>query len=76
MHREITYCHVAEIAVSSRHQEQGIGERLLRAVEDWGRRQGTESPSLEYHAANTRASTFYQRRMGYCVAHIIAIKRL
>jgi ribosomal protein S18 acetylase RimI-like enzyme len=64
MHREITYCHVAEIAVSSRHQEQGIGERLLRAVEDWGRRQGTESPSLEYHAANTRASTFYQRRMG------------
>jgi len=76
MHREITYCHVAEIAVSSRHQKQGIGERLLRAVEDWGCRQGTESPSLEYHAANTRASTFYQRRMGYCVAHIIAIKRL
>jgi ribosomal protein S18 acetylase RimI-like enzyme len=35
MHREITYCHVAEIAVSSRHQKQGIGERLLRAVEDW-----------------------------------------
>jgi ribosomal protein S18 acetylase RimI-like enzyme len=76
MHREITYCHVAEIAVSSRHQKQGIGERLLRAVEDWGRRQGAEFASLEYHAANTRASTFYHRRMGYRVAHIIAIKRL
>jgi GNAT superfamily N-acetyltransferase len=44
MHWEITYCHVAEIAVSSRHQKQGIGERLLRAVEDWGRRQGNITP--------------------------------
>ncbi len=76
MHREITYCHVAEIAVSSSHQYQGIGERLLQAVEDWGRRQGAAFASLEYHAANTRASVFYQRRMGYCVASITAIKRL
>jgi GNAT superfamily N-acetyltransferase len=76
MHREIIYCHVAEIAVSSRHQNQGIGGRLLQAVEDWGRRQGAEFASLEYHIANSRASMFYQRRRGYCVAHTIAIKRL
>ena len=37
MHREITYCHISEIAVSSRHQNQGIGGRLLRG----GRRLGT-----------------------------------
>src|SRR5690242_17518258 len=36
MHREMIYCHVVEIAVSGRHQSQGIGERLLRAAEDWG----------------------------------------
>ena len=36
MHREMIYCHVAEIAVSGRHQNQGIGGRLLRAAEDWG----------------------------------------
>lgn len=76
MHREMIYCHVVEIAVSSRQRNQGIGGQLLRAAEDWGRRQGAEFASLEYHAANTRASMFYQRRMGYRVASIMAIKRL
>ncbi len=76
MHREMIYCHVAEIAVNSRHQSQGIGERLLRAAEDWGRGRGAEFASLEYHVANTRASVFYHRRMGYSVASITAIKRL
>ena len=76
MQREIIYCHVAEIAVSGRHRNQGIGGQLLRATEDWGRRRGAEFASLEYHAENTRASEFYQRRMGYRVASITAIKRL
>jgi ribosomal protein S18 acetylase RimI-like enzyme len=76
MHRETIYCHIAEIAVSSRHQNQGIGGQLLRAAEDWGRRQGAEFASLEYHAANVRASSFYQQRMGYRLASITAIKRL
>jgi ribosomal protein S18 acetylase RimI-like enzyme len=76
MHREMIYCHVAEIAVSCRHQNRGIGGRLLLAAEDWGRQQGAAFASLEYHAANTRASAFYQRRMGYCIASITAIKRL
>lgn len=76
MHREITYCHIVEIAVSRRHQNQGIGGRLLEAAEDWGRRQGAEFASLEYLAANTLASVFYERRMGYHVAAMIAIKRL
>jgi ribosomal protein S18 acetylase RimI-like enzyme len=76
MHREMIYCHMAEIAVNSQYQNQGIGRRLLRAAEDWGRRQGAEFASLEYHAANTRASLFYQQRMGYRLASITAIRRL
>jgi GNAT superfamily N-acetyltransferase len=76
MHREIIYCHIAEIAVSSRHQNQGIGVRLLQAAEDWGRGQGAEFASLEYHTANTRAGSFYQQRMGYRPASTTAIKRL
>ena len=76
MHREMTYCHIAEIAVSYRRQNQGIGGRLLRAAEDWGRRQGAEFASLEYHAANTRAGLFYQQRMGYRPASMTAIRRL
>jgi GNAT superfamily N-acetyltransferase len=75
MHREMSYCHIVEIAVSSSQQSQGIGGQLLRAAEDWGRRQGATFASLEYHAANTRAAEFYQRR-GYSPASITAIKRL
>jgi ribosomal protein S18 acetylase RimI-like enzyme len=76
MHRKMTFCHIAEVAVICRHQSQGIGGRLLRAAEDWGCQQGAEFASLEYHAANTRASSFYRHRMGYRLASITAIKRL
>jgi len=76
MHRKILYCHIVEIAVSRRYQHQGIGGQLLRAAEDWGRGHGAEFASLEYLAANTQASVFYQARMGYRVASITAIKRL
>ena len=76
MHREMIYCHLAEIAVRRGHRSQGIGGRLLRAAEDWGRRLGAMFGSLEYHAANTRARLFYQERMGYRMASITAIKGL
>ena len=76
MHREMIYCYIADVAVSDGYRNQGIGGRLLRAAEDWGRGQGAEFASLEYHAANTRAGSFYQERMGYRVASITAIKRL
>jgi ribosomal protein S18 acetylase RimI-like enzyme len=76
MHRDIIYCHIAEIAVRREHRNQGIGKRLLRAAEDWGRRLGAEFASLEYHAANAQANSFYQERMGYHSAAITAIRRL
>lgn len=76
MHRELTYCHIAEIAVSKRCQSRGIGGRLMEAAEEWGRGQGAEFASLEYHTANVRAGAFYQQRMGYRPASITAIKRL
>ncbi|HLK70027.1 MAG TPA: GNAT family N-acetyltransferase [Bryobacteraceae bacterium] len=76
MHREMIYCHIAEIAVRSGHRNHGIGGRLLRAAEDWGRGLGAEIASLEYHAANARANSFYQERMDYHPASITVIKRL
>lgn len=76
MHREMIYCVIAEIVVRRGHRSQGIGGRLLRVAEDWGRRLGAEFALLEYHSANTRASFFYQERMGYRPASITAIKRL
>jgi ribosomal protein S18 acetylase RimI-like enzyme len=76
MHRDLTYCHVIEIAVSTRYQGRGFGAQLLQAVEGWGRGKGAEFASLEYLVANTNAADFYQRRMGYHAAGILAIKRL
>jgi ribosomal protein S18 acetylase RimI-like enzyme len=76
MHKEMTYCHISEIAVRNGHQNQGIGGRLLEAAEEWGRKMGAEFASLEFHTENTRASLFYQGRMGYRPASITAIKRL
>ena len=75
MFRESIYCYVAEIAVSSRHQSQGIGAQLMQVAEEWGRRQGVSFAALNYLANNTRAASFY-RRQGYGVAAIKAIKRL
>jgi ribosomal protein S18 acetylase RimI-like enzyme len=76
MHRDIIYCHIAEIAVSDRHQSHGIGSLLLQAAEDWGRQMNAEFASLEFHVENKRAALFYQARMGYRPASITAIKRL
>jgi len=76
MHRDLLYCIIVEIAVARRHQNQGIGAKLLQAAEAWGREHGADLASLEYLAENTRAGDFYQQRMGYRVAHITAIKRL
>lgn len=76
MHREMILCLVSEIAVSRRHQNQGIGGKLLQAAEEWGREHGAEFAILEYHPANTGAGTFYQRHMGYRLSSLTAIKRL
>jgi GNAT superfamily N-acetyltransferase len=76
MHQRFTYYHIAEIAVSKRLQNQGVGGRLIQAAEEWGRGHGAEFASLEYNTANTRAGSFYQERMGYRPASITAIKRL
>jgi hypothetical protein len=37
---------------------------------------GAAFASLEYHAADKRAGSFYQERMGYRPAAVTAIKRL
>ena len=75
MYRRMTYCFVADIAVASSHRSQGIGEKLMRAAEEWGRRNGAELVVLEYHNANPRAAEFYAR-LGYRPASVVAVKPL
>ena len=76
MHRDLLYCHIDEIGVSATYRSRGVGGRLLRAAEDWGRRNGADFAYLEYHAHNPRAGEFYQNRMGYRVAAFAVIRRL
>jgi ribosomal protein S18 acetylase RimI-like enzyme len=75
LQRDILYCIINELAVSSRLRSQGTGGQLLQAAEDWGRQRGAELAALSHLANNTRAAAFYQR-MGYAVTAIREIKRL
>jgi ribosomal protein S18 acetylase RimI-like enzyme len=76
MHRAIVYCYISEIAVSTVHRSQGIGESLMKAVEAWGRMNSAEFAMLEYLPGNSRAASFYHDRLGYRVASILVTKRL
>ena len=75
-HRDLNYCHVVELAVDSQHRSRGVGGALLRAAEDWGRAHGAAFAYLEYLVGNVRAGEFYERRMGYRVASLAAIRDL
>lgn len=76
MHRDMLFCHVVEIAVHRRFQRRGIGAQLLLAAEQWGSDNGADIALLEFHSANSQASSFYQRRMGYRVTSITVVKNL
>jgi ribosomal protein S18 acetylase RimI-like enzyme len=75
MHRDLLYCHIVELAVSSRRRSQGIGVRLLEAAEGWGRQHGAQLASLEFLSANQRAAALYGR-VGYEVVAMRAVKPL
>jgi len=40
MLRPIKYCFVSDVAVAVSRRSQGIGEHLMKAIEQWGREQG------------------------------------
>lgn len=75
MHRPMSYCFIVDIAVAAVYRSRGIGEQLMRAGEEWGRRHGAQFVSLEYHIANPRAAAFYER-IGFLPAAMVAIKWL
>jgi ribosomal protein S18 acetylase RimI-like enzyme len=76
MHRPTMFCFIAEIAVAEGVRSQGVGARLMAAIEAWAREEGAEYMSLEYNGHNPRAGAFYTERMGYRIGSTTAIKRL
>jgi len=75
MYRPMTYCFIADIAVTSAYRSSGIGEQLMCALERWAAERGAAFISLEYHNSNLRAAAFYER-LGYRPASVVAIKGL
>lgn len=73
MFRPVTLCFIADVAVAAEHRSEGIGEKLMKASEQWGASRGAGFVALEYHNANTRAATFYER-LGYRPKSTVAVK--
>jgi GNAT superfamily N-acetyltransferase len=56
---------VDALGVEEAYRRQGVGTRLMRAVEAWGRDQGAARIVLTTFVASPTSMPFYQRRMGY-----------
>lgn len=56
--------HIADIAVTSVDEGQGVGQALMEVAEDWARNKGYRLLTLRAIAGNTRVRSFYQR-LGY-----------
>jgi [ribosomal protein S18]-alanine N-acetyltransferase len=56
--------HVITIDVKEERRRRGVGEALMNAAEEWGRRQGLRGASLETAEGNRAAQEFYRKR-GY-----------
>jgi ribosomal protein S18 acetylase RimI-like enzyme len=69
------YCYVSEVGVEASHRSRGIGEQLMRAIEEWARSRGAAWVVLEYNNRNPRAGAFYHR-IGYQPVSTSAIKWL
>ena len=53
--------HVNNVAVRAEFRRHGIAAQLLRAVIEWGRRNGARVALLEVRAGNTAAQALYSR---------------
>lgn len=63
------------IAVLGPYRRRGVGRRLMEAAEAWARSQGAEAMTLDCHAANAGAISFYQR-LGYRTTGLLLRKPL
>ncbi len=53
--------YIGELAVDTRSEGRGVGQRLVAAAEEWAAARGCERLTLQTGAANHRARDFYER---------------
>ena len=67
---------VDALGVAEAYQRRGVGARLMRAVEKWGRARGAVRSVLTTYGAGPLSVPFYERGMGYQRRSIVFEKRL
>ena len=67
---------VDALAVAAAYRRRGVGARLLRAVEEWGRAKGAVRSVLTTYGASPLSVPFYEQGMGYRRRSIVFEKRL
>lgn len=58
----LNLCRIGTLVVAASHQRQGVGARLLEAVEAWARDNGVDELRLEVMEFNRDAQAFYARQ--------------
>lgn len=67
--------YVGELVVAQLHRRAGVAATLMAAAEDWARRRGLASLSLETGAGNAAARAMYAG-LGYAEEEVTLTKRL
>jgi len=67
--------HIGMVAVAETAEGKGVGAALMRAAEDWARRNGYPRLHLNVFAGNDRARRIYERT-GYEIETIRYVKKL
>jgi GNAT superfamily N-acetyltransferase len=67
---------VDALAVEEAYRRRGVGARLMRAVEEWGRAKGAVRSVLTTYEASPLSVPFYEQGMGYRRRSIVFEKRL
>ena len=67
--------YVEVLAVSDQTQGQGVGRRLMDAVDEWARALGYYRVELSVFAANRRARSFYER-LGFREEFVRCVKEV
>jgi GNAT superfamily N-acetyltransferase len=68
--------YVDALGVAEAYRRQGVGTRLMHAIEQWGRGRGAVLVLLDTHARSPLSVPFHERRMGYRRRSIVFEKRL
>jgi GNAT superfamily N-acetyltransferase len=68
--------YVDALGVGQAHRRQGVGMRLMQAIERWARERGAVWAMLDTYAASPLSVPFYERGMSYRRRSIVFEKRL